>query len=327
MFWTVILFILGLYILVKGADATVKGATSLARFFNVSSWVIGVLIVGIGTSIPELSINISSVIKGEEVGVGTILGSNIFNILFILGLTSIAFPISLKKNWVYRDVILNMFAICIAGFFAFFHFFGEPFSGITRPEGFIIFLLFILWVWYILTTPDVCIGQNCHEPENNFDTEGVTLIVAIFLIIFGLIGVFLGGNWVVDGAHQIANILKVPESIISILILGIGTSMPELMISISALRNKMGGIAIGNIIGSNIFDFIGILGISSIFGNIAISRDILFDFFVAFFATVMLFVSMMFGQKFTLERKEGVLFIIIYFGYIAYLLRRLIFGW
>jgi cation:H+ antiporter len=322
MFWSIILFVLGLYILIKGAGTTVRGASALARFFNVSSWIIGILIVGIGTSIPELSINVSSVIKGGQVGIGTILGSNIFNILFILGLTAIVTPLTLKKEWVYRDVILNICAIMIAAFFSFTNMFGDSYAGITRPEGFIIMILFVFWIWYIISLPN----SDSTESEVK-EQENVTVITAIFLIIVGIIGVLLGGHWVVEGAQIIASNLGIPEAIVSILIVGVGTSIPELAISIQALHKKMGGIAIGNIIGSNIFDFIGIIGIASMFGKISIPQNILFDFLVALLSTIMLLMSMCIGKKFTLERREGVLFILIYLAYILYMIFRLVFSW
>lgn len=307
MFWTITLLILGLIFLVKGAQSTVKGASALARFFNVSSWVIGLLIVGIGTSIPELSINISSAIRGGEVGVGTILGSNIFNILFILGISSLFVPLTLKKEWVHRDVVLNIFTIAITGFFAFTSIVGGDFLGINHVEGIILLFLFVFWVWYMLR-----LSKKTQHDKSESDGDEVTLIAAGFLIVVGLVGVYLGGNWVVTGAQAIAQTLGVNEAIISILIIGTGTSFPELAISISAIRKNMGGIAIGNIIGSNIFDFIGIIGISSVFGQIAISPEILFDFGFALFASVLLFVSMIFGKGYVLQKREGIFFILIY---------------
>ncbi len=322
MFWTIILFLLGLFILVKSAGATVKGASAVARFFNVSSWVIGLLIVGIGTSIPELSINISSVIKGGEVGIGAIIGSNTYNILFILGLSALFAPLTLKKEWVHRDVVINILAILIAMIFGFLPVFGGAYAGITRPEGFVILILFCMWVWYMLT-----LSKNNIHAEEVQDTEKVALLTAFFLIVIGLAGVFLGAQWVVEGAQIIATSLGVSEAIISVVIIGIGTSMPELVISIAAIRKKMGGIAIGNIIGSNIFDFIGIIGIASLFGSVSVPHDIAFDFSITLCASLMLLASMFLGTKYTLERKEGILFVSIYLAYLCFVLFRVMFGW
>jgi cation:H+ antiporter len=313
---SVILFFLGLFILIKGSNLVVTGASKLASFFNVSAWVIGTLIVGIGTSIPELSINIASIFRGTEVGIGSIIGSNIFNILFILGLTAIFIPLALKKEWVFGDVLFNIVAVAISGIFAFFPVFGGDYFGITRSEGFVLFILFLIWLWRALSK------NNENDIEKEDTSEKVTGIVACFMLLVGLAGVFVGGQWVVDGAQVFSEYIGIHESVIGIIIIGIGTSFPELAISITAIRRKMGGLAIGNIVGSSIFDFIGILGISSFFGAQKVSINLSFDFFMAFLVSIILFISMFLGTKYKLERKEGLLFVFIYMIYIIFLLSK-----
>ena len=312
-----VLFVLGLFILIKGAQGTVKGSRAIARFFGVSNWVIGVLIVGIGTSIPELSINIASVPEGTQVGIGTIIGSNIFNILFILGLSAIYAPVIFKKEWVHKDVFLSMVVVFVVGIFAFLPIFGGTFAGITHSEGFVILIGFALWIIYLL--------KQTRISDEEDDSEEVTLLVAGILIVIGLVGVFVGGNWVVSGASMLAQSLGVSEAIVSILIVGVGTSLPELAVSIAALRKNAGGIAIGNIIGSNIFTFTGIIGITSLFGNITISPVVFGDFVMAFGVSFLLFISMFLGQKYTLTKQKGIIFVGVYVVYVIYLLFRIMY--
>jgi len=292
------------------------GAVALARKLNISPWVIGLIIVGIGTSIPEFSIAaISNLFGGTEITLGTIIGSNTFNILVILGISAILFPLKFKEGWIERDLVWNIFAVLVASFACFFSFAGKGDFIITRFEGLLMLILFCIWIYYSLKKPDdTSVGGGL--------TGTFTLPVVISMIFIGLVGVVLGGKWVVDGAVFIARDFGVSEKLIGLTIVGIGTSLPELAISLTAAYKGQVGIAVGNIIGSNIFDFLLILGFNSIVAPIAFTPALYFDIWITFMAATLLLMAMFVGQKYVLTRTKGAIFIALYLMYFVYLIAR-----
>ncbi len=313
MFITVLLFLLGFYILIKGSGWVTEGASALARKLNISTWVIGLVIVGIGTSIPEFSIAaVSNFLGDQEITLGTVIGSNTFNIFFILGVSALVFPLTFKNNWIERDLIWNVFAILTASFAGFYSLSGGGDFLITRTEGLIMLILFCVWLYYSLEKPD----DNAIDGSSN---RTLTLPLVVLMIFIGLVGVVLGGKWVVDGAVEIAIDLGVSEKLIGLTIVGIGTSLPELAVSLRAAYKKQVGIAVGSIIGANIFDFLMILGFGAVLSPIAFPPELYIDIWVTFMAATMLMTSMFIGQKATLTRAKGAVFIIVYLVYIAYL--------
>ncbi len=313
MFITVLLFFAGLYILIRGAGWVTEGASALARKLNISTWVIGLVIVGIGTSIPEFSITvISNLLGNQEIALGTIIGSNTFNILFILGVSALLFPLTFKNSWIKRDLIWNIFAVLITVFVGFYSLSGGRDFLITRTEGFIMLILFCVWLYYSLEKPD----DNTTDGGSN---RALTLPLVILMIFIGLAGVVLGGKWVVDGAVEIARDIGVSEKLIGLTIVGVGTSLPELAVSLTAACKKQFGIAVGNIIGSNIFDFLMILGFSAVLSPIAFPQELYIDIWITFVAATMLMTSMFMGKRATLTRTKGAIFILVYLAYIVYL--------
>jgi len=309
--WTIILFLVGFYILVKGARILVDGASSVARLFKISPWVVGIVIVGIGTSVPELAINIASAVAGTSIGVGTIIGSNIFNALFILGAVAVVGAVRFRPQWVHRDIMLTLLAILFTGAFLIFPLIGD-FSGVTRGEGAIVFLAFVGWVWFML--------RQKREESPDEDYTSFTLTTSLLLIIGGILGVFFGGRWVVDGASVIATWLGVGESVIALTIVGAGTSLPELTVSLAAAWRGRGDIAVGNIIGSNIFDFLGIIGITSLIRPVPFVITLIPDLAFAFVAILLILGSLFMGDDYVLKRRYGALFIALYIGYLILLL-------
>jgi cation:H+ antiporter len=306
---TLVLFFLGFFILVRGAQILVKGAASAAKLFGVSSWFIGIAIVGIGTSIPEFSINLVAAFEGNAVGIGTIIGSNTFNILMILGVSALFMPIVMRASWL-TDFFVNMATVLVAGAMLAFPLAGDPsFVGISRMEAGILFALFITWLIYMFRRG----GSEADEGEY----QVFTAVTSIIMVIAGGIGVFIGGQWVVDGAEAIAAGLGVSPSVVALTIVGAGTSLPELTVSVVAAMRRNMGIAVGNVLGSNIFDFLGILGITGLIHPIAVAASVRFDITATFLATLLLLAVLFIGRRYTLGRFEGLIFIAAYIVYLA----------
>lgn len=310
------LFFLGFVILLKGADILIDGATAFARFFRVPSWVVGVTVVSIGTSIPEFSVALISAFRGEsDIGLGTIIGSNTFNILVILGIMALIAPVVFKPEWVRRGLIPNFSAVVIASIFAMFSILGGAFLGISRQEGFLLLAVFFLWLLYaILRKPEI--------GEDKVELKLIALPLAFLLIIAGLLGVFFGARWVVDGAIAFARLFGVSEALIGLTLVGIGTSFAELVVSTVAYWKKNLGIAIGNIVGSNIFDFLGILGTAAIFRPVVFEPKLYTDIFVTAGSVALLGAFLFLGEKFVLKRWQGLLMIAGYIVYLVFLFQR-----
>lgn len=287
----------------------VDGAVFFAHKLKISHIVIGLVIVGIGTSIPEFAISfISNLLGQNSIGLGTVIGSNTFNILFILGVCAFLFPLTLKEVWVKRDLLWNIFAIVLAGFLALD-------GKLNFLDGVIMLLVFISWLIHVTRE-----GKNNKESEEKESFHRVALPIAVLMMFAGFLGIIFGGKWVVDGAAALARNFGMSETIIGLTIIGIGTSLPELAVSTTAAFKKQPGIAVGNIIGSNIFDFLMILGASSVVKPIVFPKNLSFDLGVTLFSAILLYVFMFTGQRHTLKRFEGFVFIVIYIAYLAFII-------
>lgn len=308
LFTSIFLFLFGFFILVRGAQILVKGASSIARLLNISTWFIGVVVVGIGTSIPELSLSLVSAFEGSDVGLGAIIGNSTFNILIILGISALLTPIIMKKRWI-QDFFINVLAVGVAAVFVIFPVLGDPsYIGITRAEGMVLFALFVLWIVFMF--------RRDEHHDDAADTQVFTFVTSIAMILGGVIGVFLGGHWVVSGAESLATALGVSASVIALTIIGAGTSLPELTVSVVAALRKQVGIAVGNVLGSSIFDFLGILGITALIHPIAVSVGFEFDILAVLAAALVLLGAVMWGKNHTIGRFEGLAFILAYVVYV-----------
>lgn len=313
--YILILFVVGFFILIKGAGFLIDGATSVAKRLNISNWIIGITIVGIGTSIPEFSITFLEALRGEAgIGFGAILGSNTFNILFILGLSAMVMPLPAKPVWVKRELMVNIYAILIAALLAVFPVGGGGFFEITKSEGFALLALFFVWIFYLVLRNG---ATKQLELEEGPSLKVFAVPLSVVMILAGLVGVVLGARWVVEGGEFLARALGTSQAIIGLTIVGIGTSLPELAVSVSAARRGNVGISLGNIIGSNVFDFFGILGITAIAHNVPFPRELAGDFVVTLGAAVLLLLAMFIGRsKYTLERWQGFIFVLLYILYV-----------
>ena len=312
---TYILFIIGFFLLIKGADLLVDGSASIAKKLKISSIVIGLTIVAFGTSAPEFIVNIFANVRGNsEIAIGNILGSNIANILLILGISAIIYPITAKKNTVLKEIPLSLLAAIVLGLMANDLIIdGASFSGITRIDGFILLSFFIIFLYYTfgITKSDKDIVEE--------EIKVFSYSKAVIFIILGLAGLVIGGKWIVDGAIKIAELFNISQSLIGLTIVAIGTSLPELATSAIAAYKKQSDIAIGNVVGSNIFNIFWILGANAIIRPLPFSNSSNGDIAMTIFASILLFIVMFIGKKRVIERWQGVFMVTLYAGYVVFL--------
>lgn len=313
---TYLLIPVGFYFLIKGGDLLVDGASSIAKRLGISSLVIGLTIVAFGTSAPELIVNIFASIQGNtDIAIGNILGSNIANILLILGISAVIFPLAVKKSTVWKEIPFSLLAVIVLGLMANDMLIdGAQASLITRIDGLVLIAFFIIFLYYTF-------GISKAQPADAVETQFTKYSVprSIFMIILGLLGLTLGGKWIVDGAVALAEFFNVSQAIIGLTIVAVGTSLPELATSAIAAYKKDTDIAVGNIVGSNIFNIFWILGVSALINPLPFSAILAKDLWVTIGATTLLFAFMFIGKRHELERWQGITFIALYIGYVAVL--------
>ena len=321
MILTVGLFLVGFVLLIKGSDALVEGASSLARKLGISTLVIGLTIVAFGTSAPELVVNLLASFEGNvDIAIGNIVGSNIANILLILGVAAIIHPLTVQRGTVWKEIPFSLLAIVVLFIMASDRFFsGTIESVLTRGDGLVLLGFFLIFMYYVFGVAT----QNSSEAENAEDSiKNLSQTKAIFMIIGGLVGLVLGGKWIVDGAVAFATIFGVSQSLIGLTIIAVGTSLPELATSVVAALKKQSDIAVGNAVGSGIFNVFWILGISATISPLPFAEVLGFDMLVAVGATLLLFLSLFVGKKQALDRWQGVAFVTLYVVYLGYLVLR-----
>jgi len=319
---TYFLFALGIYCLIKGADLIIDSSSSLAKKFGISTMVVGLTVVAFGTSLPELIVNIFASLEGaEQVAFGSIVGSNISNILLALGVTAIVRNIKLKSATIWREIPFALLAAFVLFVFSNKVLFGVSNFNLylTRFDGMIFLCLFGVFMYHI-----VRMARKDRTKVVNFgDRETIEGGWKILIkLVVGLVGIYFGGRWVVDGAVFMATQFGISEFLVSATIIALGTSLPELVVCVSAaLKNKV-DLAVGNIIGSNIFNILWVLGIVPFIRPILIPTFVSFDIAVMFFATLLLFIFMFTGKRHGLRRKDGIVFVLFYILYIVFLIWR-----
>ncbi|MBF8962023.1 calcium/sodium antiporter [Pontibacter sp. FD36] len=315
-----ILFALGFVFLIKGADMLVSGASSVAKRFNISDMVVGLTIVSFGTSLPELIINIMSSMQGQsELAIGNVFGSNVANLLLIIGVTAIICPLPIQRNTILTEIPFSLIATLLVGFLANAVLFGDKTSlFISRVDGGILLFFFVLFMAYIYNIAKT----NKDEVIEEDDEPMMSIPKSVLYMVLGGVGLFLGGKWVVDGAVSIAQSFGLSESFIGLTIVAIGTSLPELVTSAMAAFRRNIDIAIGNVIGSNIFNLLWILGISAVINPLPFNVVSNSDIMVMIFASTLLVVVIPIGKKNTIDRWNGIFFLAIYVAYIVFLIQR-----
>lgn len=323
----ILLLIVGFALLIKGAGWLVDGASSIAKRFGVSNLVIGLTIVAFGTSAPELATNIVSVLRGAmDIALGNIIGSNIANILLILGITAIIHPLVVQKSTTLKEIPLSFLAALVIGLMindARIDGFGI--SALSRIDGLILLCFFVIFMYY---TFGIARQKNGSQAEEHTSASR-SVLMALLMVACGLAALVIGGRFTVDAAVWMARFLGASESLIGLTIVAVGTSLPELATSAVAASKKNFDIAMGNIIGSNIFNIFFILGISAVMRPLSPSVGINADIFVAGAASLILMIailhsgkSTLFGKRHELTRAHGFLFLLLYAGYIGYLINR-----
>lgn len=311
------LFIIGFIILVKGADLLVDGASSIAKKLNVSDLIIGLTLVAFGTSTPEMFVNIfASIQDHSEIAIGNILGSNIANILLILGVSAIIFPLKFQSATIWREISFSLLAALMLGILANDHLIDhKEHSELSRSDGLVLLGFFIIFMYYVLR-----IARRSKSTTRDF--KQFSSFRPVSSIILGLTGLALGGTWIINGAVEIAGQFGVSEYLIGLTIVAIGTSLPELATSAVAAYKKNTDIAIGNVVGSNIFNIFWVLGISALIKPLPFQPAGNSDIVMVIFASILLFAFLLIGKKQLLERWQGGLFVLMYVGYIAFLIMR-----
>lgn len=311
---SIILFFVGFLLLIKGADFLVEGASSIAKKFKIAPIVIGLTVVSFGTSAPEFFINIISSYSGNtEIAVGNILGSNIANVLLILGVSALVYPLISRHNTVWKEIPFSFLAIFILTIMANDrHIDGESFAVISRIDGIVLIAFFVIFLYYTFS-----ISKAEGEEFVFFQQPSLSVKKSILYILFGVLGLFVGGKFIVDGAVLIAKWFDISSSFIGLTVIAVGTSLPELATSVVASLKKNSDIAIGNVVGSNIFNIFLILGVSAILNPLPILESSNLDLYTAIFSSFMLFAFMFIGKKHTLEKYQGGLLVFIYVLYIT----------
>ena len=308
-----IVLVVSFVALIKGADIFVEGASSLAKKLGVSAAVIGLTIVAMGTSAPEAAVSISAALKGSnEIALGNVVGSNLFNLLMVLGICMIITKLPTQKETLKRDFPWNVIAtVAIIAFIVFFD------TKITRLEGIALLILFVSYMAYLLYK--TLKERNVSEEDEIAD---ISLGKSLIFLVIGLALVIVGGDLVVDSATSIARSWGVSDALIGLTIVAMGTSLPELVTSIVAARKGESDMAIGNVIGSNLFNLLFILGMTATIMPVAIdlASGILIDTIILLAVTIMMYIFSATGNK--LQRAEGVVAVLCYGGYLAYIITR-----
>lgn len=315
-----ILFVVGFVFLIKGADLLVEGATSIGKKMNISSLVIGLTIVSFGTSLPELLVNlIASYNDSPDIGVGNVLGSNVANILLILGISALINPLPITKNTYFIEVPFSLTATLLVGFLANASLLGNKGTDfvISRYDGFILLFFFVLFMGYVYI-----VSKQRKSEFSNEEFKEMTTTRSVVLILIGMVGLYFGGQWVVDGAIEIARTMGMSETFIGLTIIAIGTSLPELVTSAVAAFKKDTDIAVGNVVGSNIFNLLWILGLSSVLKPIPYDVISNSDIFMIIASSTALILAVVIGKRPVISRWEGFFFLVAYIWYITFLIER-----
>ncbi len=309
----------GFLLLIKGADILVKGASSIARRFNVSDLAIGLTVVAFGTSAPELSVNLIASIQGNtSIAVGNVLGSNIANVLLILGVTAVMYPLSVSHGTVWKEIPFCLLAALALGFLANDAILdGEAASVISRSDGLVLLCFFSIFLYY-----SVSIAQKIEGQEESAPGTAAGLPASLLLAATGLAGLTMGGKLIVDSASKIGLAAGMSEAMVGLTIVAIGTSLPELATSAIAAYRRNVDIAVGNVVGSNIFNIFFVLGISSTVRPLPFLTAGNLDIAVVVFSNLALFIAMFTRKRKSLDRGEGALLLLSYVVYVGYVVYR-----
>ncbi|MDB1954069.1 calcium/sodium antiporter [Clostridium tertium] len=314
-----LILIIGFILLIKGADIFVDGAAKIAKKFGIPSIIVGLTIVSLGTSAPELSVSLIASFEGNNgITIGNVLGSNIFNTLMVLGVTAIIMPIVIKKNSVIKDYIINIVVSIVLLVLTFGRVLLNKEAALTRISGIILLILCIIYTLYLIKS------AKSRKEEDSEEEEDIKILSCIIKIILGIIGIIAGGNLVVSSASDIAYSFGLSDKLVGLTIVAVGTSLPELVTTMIASIKGENDIAIGNVLGSNIFNILLILGVSSSINAIPISSSLLIDILFLIVISIILGIFMFKGKKdkLKLDKLEGLILVLLYIIYMIYIISR-----
>ena len=322
-----ILLVIGFVLLIKGADIFVSGASNISKRLGIPSVIVGLTIVSLGTSAPELAVSAISAIKGNnEIAVGNVLGSNLFNTLVVLGVTTIIMTLTIKKSEVKRDYTINILATTVLLFLTFTTILGGRDNYISRLDGIVLLIGCISYITYLVLSVKrgKVSSENIQEELAVESVSEISIFKSIIKLIIGIAGIVIGGQVVVDSATNIATSLGMSEKLVGLTIVAIGTSLPELVTSVVAALKGEKDIALGNILGSNIFNILLIIGLSSAISPIAVSNNLLLDFIFLIIVTLIIGIMIFFNKKEekNFGKKEGIILVAFYVFYMAYIIIR-----
>lgn len=311
----ILILLAGLALIIFGADWLVDGASGIARKAGISEFVIGLTIVGFGTSCPELVVSLTGALSGSaDISIGNVVGSNIFNTLLILGLTAVIAPITITRENKRRDIpmtigVTALFILCGMSM-TFFHL--GSYDGLSRVEGIVFLALFCLYIYSCF--------KNGSEAVEESDAKQMSLAKGIALTLLGLAGLVIGGRLFVDSSVAIARAVGLSDKFIAVTLLAGGTSLPELATCVVAAAKKKGQLALGNILGSNIFNILLILGCSAVITPLQFQEINLVDMGVLMLSALLVWTSSFTGKKDALDRFDGAIMLLCEAGYMAWLI-------
>ncbi|MGM0898323.1 MAG: calcium/sodium antiporter [Bacillota bacterium] len=314
-----LLLLVGFALLIKGADYFVEGASKIAQSLRVSPLLIGLTIVAFGTSAPEASVSfIAAFEENSDVVIGNVVGSNIFNITFILGVTALVFPLMVQSETIRKEIPFALLgAVSLLLLISDIQLQYLDSNLITRTEGIILLLFFVIFLYYIF---EVAKKDRLNIEENPADAANGSKLKNSILTIAGLGAIVFGGNLVVENSIQIALSLGMSETLVGLTIVAVGTSLPELVTSITAALKKQVEIALGNIIGSNIFNTFFILGTSATIHPLTVDSKIFQDVWLMIFVSILLMILA--RTKYKISKVEGAVLAVIYIVYVIYIILR-----
>jgi len=301
----VLLLLLGLTMVVGGADILVDGASSVARKTGISEFVIGLVIVGFGTSLPELVVSVTGALSGNsDIAVGNVLGSNIFNTAFILAVSALVLPVAITRENRFKDIpltILVTFLVVLLG----------KYGGLSRVDGIALLLCFTAYLMF---------SFRKDQPAETGPQSGAKLLPAwlsVVSIVAGLALLIVGGRLFVNSAGQIARLLGVSDKFIAITVLAMGTSLPEFVTSLVALAKKRSQLALGNILGSNVFNLLLVLGVSAVIHPVSFAGIDPWDYAALLLAIILVWTSVYTGKKNVLDRFDASLMLMLFIAYMT----------
>lgn len=301
--------ILGFVLLIKGADLFVDGSSSVARIFKVPAVIIGLTIVAMGTSAPETAVSISAAAQGQnEIALSNVIGSNLFNLLVVVGICAAIKPVIPAKEIIRRDLPISL--LCAVLLLV-----ASLNLALGRIEGIVLLLGFVIYIGYLVYTARKKPAANTEE-----NTKKMSPLKSALFILIGIAGIVLGGQLVVNSASDIAASFGLSQTLIGLTIVAVGTSLPELVTSIVASRKGENGLALGNAIGSNIFNILLVMGLSTVISPIGVNMQSVWDLVVLIAMSAVILVYLLIRKK--LDRPFGILMVLCYIAYMAYIIQR-----